>query len=372
MKAISIIPGAGDVHLTDISEPQASLPDQVKIQIIEVGICGTDREEAEGGRADAPKGSKELVIGHEMLGRVVDVGSGVTKVKPGDYTVCTVRRGCGRCMQCLNHRSDMCSTGDYTERGIKESHGFQTEYIVDTERYIVKVPHEIASLGVLTEPLSVAEKAIDEAEKIQAMRLPNSVLSGTTWLKGKKVLVAGVGAIGLLAAFVLRLRGAEVIGLDIVDENTIRPQILKQIGGQYLDGRTLKTTDIDSKCGHIDLIFEATGVAKLGFELIDALGINGIYVMTGIPGGDRPICISGAHLMQQLVLKNQILLGSVNASPEHFQMAVDDLVAFQSRWPEAIGKVITSRINYLQFKDALFKHSEEEIKTVISWNPIEA
>jgi glucose 1-dehydrogenase len=99
-------------------EPSIAAPDDVKVRMIRVGICGTDREEVSGGRAQAPDGQQELVIGHEMLGQVVSVGSSVTRVKPGDYAVFTVRRGCGECPACLMNRADMCQTGRYREREI--------------------------------------------------------------------------------------------------------------------------------------------------------------------------------------------------------------------------------------------------------------
>jgi threonine dehydrogenase-like Zn-dependent dehydrogenase len=93
MKAIAIIPGTAVPRLVERPEPSIATQDEIKIRIIRVGICGTDREEVSGGRAQAPDGQKELVIGHEMLGQVMSVGSSVTRVKSGDYAVFTVRVG---------------------------------------------------------------------------------------------------------------------------------------------------------------------------------------------------------------------------------------------------------------------------------------
>lgn len=369
MKAIAIVPGTTKVSLIDVKEPAITAPDEVKIKVWQVGICGTDREEVSGGRADAPAGKKELVIGHEMFGEVVEVGSHVTKVSKGDYGVFMVRRGCGKCKACLNGRSDMCFTGQYTERGIKGADGFQAEYVVDKEQYLVKVPAEMKEIGVLTEPMSVASKAIDEAMIIQQARL-KEFDDEKNWFNGKKALIAGIGAIGLMAAFALRLRGAKVIGMDIVDEDSLRPQILKKIGGTYVDGRKVPTTDLDEACGESDFIFEATGIAKLQIQLLDALAINGIYVATGIPGGSRPLTIEAGTLLQQLVLKNQVFLGSVNASIHHYQMAVNDLNACLQKWPEPIRTVITEKIPYRQFEKALHQHAADEIKVVVDWmNP---
>ncbi|MGB7843958.1 MAG: glucose 1-dehydrogenase [Salinimicrobium sp.] len=365
MKAISLIPGTTDISLVDVKEPQMNHPKDVKLKVKQVGICGTDREEASGGRADAPLGKKNLVVGHEMFGEVIEVGEDVTGIQVGDFGLFTVRRGCGKCDACNNGRSDMCYTGDYKERGIKELDGFQAEFVVDQEEYFVKVPENIREIGVLTEPMSVAAKALDEALSVQKERLKDFDDIGK-YLQGKKVLVAGIGAIGLLAAFSLRLRGAEVYGLDVVDENSLRPQILKEIGGIYIDGREVQTTNIDIKIGEMDFIFEAAGIAKLQFELIDALGINGIYVATGIPGGNRPVSLDGSNLMRQLVLKNQILLGSVNAGPQHFDMAVADLARSKEKWPKAISRLITRRLPAEDFRLAL-EHSVDEIKVVVEW-----
>ena len=133
MKAIAIVPGTAGSRLVDRPEPPIAAPDDVKVRVIRVGICGTDREEVSGGRAQAPDGQRELVIGHEMLGQVVSVGSSVTSVRPGDHAAFTVRRGCGACPSCLMNRADMCQTGRYRERGIRGLDGYQTEYVVDRD-----------------------------------------------------------------------------------------------------------------------------------------------------------------------------------------------------------------------------------------------
>jgi threonine dehydrogenase-like Zn-dependent dehydrogenase len=367
MKAISIVPQTTNVHLVDIPEPSISAPDEIKLRILEVGICGTDREEAEGGRADAPAGQPELVIGHEMFGQVVEVGQAVTRVLPGDLAVFTVRRGCGKCLPCLMNRSDMCHTGNYLERGIKGLNGYQCETVVDKEQYVVRIPHELVNVGVLCEPLSVAEKAIDEAVRIQVARLPDAP-ARPDWLNGRLCLVAGLGPIGLLAALALRLRGATVFGLDIVDENSTRPQWLEKIGGKYLDGRKIKPDKVDNLVAPMELIFESTGVASLEFNLLDALASNGLYVLTGIPGGNRPLEIPGSQLIRQLVLGNQLLVGSVNAARDHYQMAVDDLAAARLLWGDHVEELITHRYPFTDFMSALGQHPEGEIKVVVEWS----
>jgi threonine dehydrogenase-like Zn-dependent dehydrogenase len=264
------------------------------------------------------------------------------------------------------NRPDMSSTGQYKERGIDGLDGYQTEFVVDREKYVVHVPDELAAIGVLSEPLSVAEKAINESVGVQWSRLPDAPAT-PDWLHGRRCLVAGLGPIGLLAAMALRLRGAEVYGLDIVDADSARPEWLGKIGGTYVDGRQVPADKVDDKLGPMDLIFEATGVASLEFNLLDALAANGVYVLTGLPGGDRPLEIPGAALIRQLVLGNQMMLGSVNAARGHFQMAVDDLGRAQRRWPGHVAALITHRQPYTEYEAALRQHPSGEIKGVVEW-----
>lgn len=368
MKAISLVPGTTTLQLVDRPEPTIIAPDDVKLQVLEVGICGTDREEAAGGRAAAPPGRQELIIGHEMIGRVVDVGPDVATVRAGDYAVLTVRRGCGHCPACAVHRSDMCYSGDYADRGISLQDGYQVEYVVDSERYVVRVPDEIASIGVLCEPMSIAEKAIDEALLIQTARLPDAK-SEDEWLTGKRALVAGLGPVGLLTAFALRLRGANVLGLDVIDADDERAKLLVECGGTYVDGRQESAAALGDHFGQIDLIVEAAGVAHLEFDLLSALGRDGVYVVVGIPGGDRMIDIDGAAIVRSLVLGNQVMLGSVNASRKHFDLAIQDLTGASRRWKGVTERLITHRLPYTQFEEALKTHPPGEIKTILEWAP---
>lgn len=366
MKAIALVPGTTDLRMVDRPEPVVGADDEVKVRVLEVGICGTDREEAAGGRARAADGRTDLIIGHEMLGRVVAVGRSVRRVSPGDLAVVTVRRGCSRCGPCSRGRPDMCRTGDYRERGIWGLDGFQTELVVDREEHVVPVPAELRELGVLTEPLSVAEKAIEEAVTLQAARLPDET-AASTWLGGRRCLVAGLGPIGLLAALALRLRDAEVWGLDIVAPDTARAEVLRALGGRYLDGRQRAARDLAAQVGAMDLVVEATGVPALAFNLLDALALDGLCVLTGIPGGDRPLQVPGAEIVRRLVLGNRIMVGSVNAAPRHFQVAVEDLARARRRWGERLDGLVTHRHPAADFRAALAHGGDEEIKVVLEW-----
>jgi threonine dehydrogenase-like Zn-dependent dehydrogenase len=356
MKAIALVPHTQKINLVDWPEPQITTPTQVKVRVLQVGICGTDREEAAGGRADAPKGEHLLIIGHEVLAEVVQVGQSVKSLKPKDLVVIMVRRPCGECEMCKKGCTDMCQSGHYTERGIKERHGFQAQFVVDEEKYMIKVPPAIRGIAVMTEPTTVVEKAIDHSCRLQVARLPIDP-DPKKWLMGKKVLVAGLGPIGLLASMILRLRGAEVTGIDIVPPKSLRPRILEAMGGLY----TLKAT------GSFDMIVDAAGVPKLDFDLDPLLGTNGVYVVTGVPGDRPPLSVDAAKFLRNLVLENQIIFGSVNAGLAHFKQAVLDLEAADQKWKGVIEQLITSKTPYAQFDQVLQKRKPDEIKAVITW-----
>lgn len=367
MKAIALIPGTKNVHIVEREEPKIQKPSEVKVKVLQVGICGTDREEVAGGRADAPNGEKELVIGHEMLGMIVEAGAEVKKFKKGDLVVIMVRRPCKICGPCKKGCSDMCESGQYTERGIKGRHGFDTEFVTDEEEYLIKVPSSLKNLAVLTEPTTVVEKAIDHACRLQVARLPVDT-DPKGWLSGKLALVAGLGPIGLLAALVLRLRGARVLGLDIVEPHSLRPKILESFGGKYIQGTAANMEEMEKTHGQVDFIIEAAGIPKLDFELIEFLGINGVYVLTGVPGDGHPLSINAAKITKNLVLKNQIMFGSVNAGKEHFKQAVADLEEARVKWPGATEQIITSRTPYTQFSEVLTHRKPDEIKAVLEWS----
>jgi threonine dehydrogenase-like Zn-dependent dehydrogenase len=366
MKSIAIVPGTPGARIVERAEPAVSAPDDVKIRIIRVGICGTDREELAGGRSQAPEGQKELVIGHEMFGQVVSAGSSVTRVKVGDYAVFTVRRRCAECVPCRMGRADMCQTGNYRERGIKGLDGFQSEFVVDQEQYIVQVPAGLESVGVLMEPLSIVEKAIEQVVRLQTVRSPEAATT-PDWLFGRRCLVAGLGPVGLLAAMVLRLRGGEVYGLDVVDSPSARPAWLSGIGGHYVDGRQVPVDQVGKNIGLMDLVLDASGIPSLEFNLLDALALNGAYVLTGIPGGDRPLQIPGAELIRQLVLGNQLMLGSVNAARGHFQMGANDLEQAHLRWGAHLDGLITQHYAPEQFVGSAEQHEPDSIKQVVEW-----
>ena len=161
MKAVAVVPSKKELRLVDHPMPQLSDGNQIKVQTLDVGICGTDREICTFVYGSPPEGDDYLVLGHESLGRVVEVGENVTRLNVGDLVVPSVRRPCSdpNCNPCSKDKQDYCINGQFTERGIKEVHGFMTEFYVDDEKYFTHVPEDLRELAVMAEPLTIAEKA---------------------------------------------------------------------------------------------------------------------------------------------------------------------------------------------------------------------
>src|SRR5438094_3441545 len=210
MKAIAVFPGRREVKLIEQEPPTLGAPTDVRLRMLDVGVCGTDREICAFQYGTPPAGSEHLVIGHESLGEVVEVGSAVSRVKPGDLVITMVRRPCLHedCMACRAGRQDFCYTGDFSERGIKGLHGFMTETVVDDERYMHVVPRALRDVAVLVEPLTIAEKALIQVDQVQ-QRLPwiCAVEPGKARQTCHRAVVIGAGPVGLLGAMALTARG---------------------------------------------------------------------------------------------------------------------------------------------------------------------
>ena len=346
MKAVAVFPRTKEVRVIEHEVPRMAEPDQVKLRILDIGLCGTDKEICAFAYGTPPAGSDYLVIGHESLGEVIEVGPAASRVNVGDLVVTTVRRPCPHpeCRPCRAGYPDFCITGDYTERGIKGAHGFMTEEVVDHERYMHVVPPELRDVAVLTEPLTIAEKAANQARQI-VDRLP--------WLKrdlqeearrhNPTAVVLGAGPVGLLGAMKLMAAGWQTFVYALAPAPNPSSDIVEAIGGQYGSQGRIAVEKQKALFGHIHLIYEATGVSRLAFEAWKLLGPNSVFIFTGVPSLKGPIEVDTDLLMRNIVLKNQIIFGTVNASSEHFDEAIKDIGVFHQRWPGALGALITSR-----------------------------
>lgn len=368
MKAIAVVPGKREFGLVQQEEPEISSPSQVKLRMLEIGICGTDKEICAFQYGTPPAGSERLVIGHESLGEVIEAGPAVTQVKRGDLVVPMVRRPCPHehCLACRSGRQDFCFTGDFKERGIKEAHGFMTEFIVDDERYMNPVPRDLREVAVLVEPLTIAEKALAQVWQVQ-QRLPWScpVTLGKERAYCHTGVVLGAGPVGLLGAMALIANGFKTYVYSREPERSAKASLVASMGAIYVSAETHSVPQLAERVGNIDLVYEAVGASQTAFEVMKFLGTNSIFVFTGVPGRKAPIEVDTDLIMRNLVLKNQVVFGTVNAGRETFEAATRDIGLFMKRSPEALRALITGRFPIEAHRDLLLGRAPG-IKNVIS------
>ena len=368
MQAVGVVPGQRDVRLMEHEAPKVSAANHVKIRSLEVGVCGTDREICTFVYGSPPTGFEYLVLGHESLGEVTEVGSAVSRFKPGDLVVPSVRRPCphAHCLACREDKQDFCYTGDFTERGIKMTHGFLTEYYVDEEKYLTYVPPGLREVAVLVEPLTVAEKGLAQVRKVQ-QRLP--------WVapktppdqigKGKQAVVLGAGPVGILGAMLLLVNGFKTYVYSRSQAPNPKSELVDSLGAKYISCEVESVDQLAERVGDIDLVYEAVGTAKISYDVLRVLGMNGVYVFTGIPAPKPPVPIDADLIMRNLVLKNQVVVGTVNADREAFAGAIRDLGVFLKRWPTALRSLITGRYKIDQYRELLLGKASG-IKNVIA------
>ena len=349
MKAIAVFPGKpNSVHLEDLRKPSLDeIPNGrgVLVKVIRVGVDGTDKEINAAEYGQAPDGYNFLVIGHESFGQVEAVGPNVTEFKPGDYVVATVRRP-GHSIYDLIGTYDMTTDDTYYERGINLRHGYLTEYYVDDPEYIVKIPQGLKRVGVLLEPTTVVEKGIAQAYEIQR-RL-------RVW-RPKRAAVLGAGTIGLLATLALRLRGIEVITLGKTKKPYLNSDLIEALGARYASTDDLPVIQAGKEFGGFDIIFEATGYSPIVFEAMQAVAKNGVLVLSSVTGGDRKVEVAADKINLDFVLGNKVMVGTVNANREYFEIGVKDIAQAEAEYPGWLERLLTHPVKGLENYGELFE-----------------
>ena len=341
MKAVAVFPGKPDsMHLATMPKPTVGeIADGrgVLVKVLRVGVDGTDKEINAAEYGAAPPGYDFLVTGHESFGRVEEVGPNVTELQPGDYVVATVRRP-GSSIYDRIGTYDMTTDDVYFERGINLRHGYLTEYYVDDPEYIVKVPPALREVAVLLEPTTVVEKGIAQAYEIQR-RL-------RVW-RPRRAAVMGAGTIGLLAALALRLRGLEVTVFGRTAKPYLNSDLIEALGARYESTADVSILDGAARFGPFDLIFEATGASPVVFESMQALGKNGVLVLSSVTGGDRRIEVPADRINLEFVLGNKVMVGTVNANREYFEMGVKDMAHAEAQYAGWLKQLLTHPVEGL-------------------------
>jgi glucose 1-dehydrogenase len=346
MRALTVIPlQAGSAAVIDMPDPEPG-PGELLVEGIALGVCGTDREIIDGDYGWAPPGEERLVLGHESLGRVREAPAG-SGFAAGDLVVGIVRRPDPvPCPACARGEFDFCRNGRYTERGIKERHGYGSELWTVEADYAIKLDPALEPIGMLMEPTTILAKAWDQIERI----------GSRAYFEPERVLVTGAGPIGLLAAMLGVQRGLEV---HVLDRNTDgpKPDRVAELGAHY------HATDVATVAKELppDIIVEATGAEQVVAEAMAHNAAFGIVCLTGVSPAGRPLTVDLGALNRDIVLENDVVFGTVNANRHHYQLAAEALAKADRGWLE---RLISRRVPLEDFEQAV-ERQPDDIKVVL-------
>jgi len=348
MRALTVAPGiANSARVEDVADPPAS-DGAIVVRTLALGVCGTDREIVCGHFGLAPPGETRLVIGHESLG-VVQEAPPDCGVRAGDHVVGIVRRPDPvPCASCAIGEWDMCRNGRYTERGIKERHGFGSQFFRIEPEFVVKVDAALGVTGVLLEPASVVAKAWDHTERIGRR---------TRAWQPKTLLVTGAGPVGLLAALMGAQRGLEVHVLDH-HEHRAKRELIRRLGGSYHVG-TL--ADVRLKP---DIVMECSGAPGVVRDVLGSTAASGIVCLIGITEPGYGFDVDLGALNRAMVLDNSTVFGTVNANRLHYDIAGEVLRRADKTWLEAM---ITRHERIEQWTRSLQRHPDD-IKVIVDFS----
>jgi glucose 1-dehydrogenase len=348
MRALTVAPGiANSARVEDVADPPAS-DGAIVVRTLALGVCGTDREIVCGHFGLAPPGETRLVIGHESLGVVQQAPPGCG-VSAGDHVVGIVRRPDPvPCASCAVGEWDMCRNGRYTERGIKERHGFGSQFFRIEPEFAIRVDASLGITAVLLEPASVVAKAWDHTERIGRR--------ARSW-QPKTLLVTGAGPVGLLAALIGAERGLEIHVLDH-HEHRAKRELVRRLGGSYHVGTV---ADMRLKP---DIVMECSGAPAVVHDVLGNTAASGIICLVGITEPGHGFDVDLGALNRTMVLDNGTVFGTVNANRLHYDMAAETLRKADKSWLDAM---ITRREPIEHWTRSLQRHPDD-IKVIVDFS----
>lgn len=361
MFAISAIPGNNQATLVPPPAMRALMPGEIVCQTLELGVCGTDREILLSETPAVPPGEKHLVLGHECLARVVELGPDAGKgLSVGDLVVPVVRRP----VPGATRRVDMLDFTQCTERGIYLEHGFGSPRFIDRAEYVYKVPSSIANIAIFAEPLAVSEKGVNEAFILQQARLGSHEWTGSNL---PRVLVTGLGPIGFASVLAVRARGwdATIAGRD--DASSFRAQLAQSFGAHYLKMTPEYWETVDPTKHGFDLCLECTGSEDVMADAARALAPCGIMVWLGCSRVPKAGHHNMARMMRDGLIRNHLHVGSVNSAPRDFVDALAHLEILQKSHSAELQRMITARVKPEDSLPQYVGRQSQGIKTVIQF-----
>ncbi len=263
MKAAFLIE-KNKIEIREIENPKIKNEDEVLVKIKSVGVCGSDIHYYKEGRIGDFIVKEPLILGHESSGIIEEVGKSVKDLKVGDRVAIEPGIPCRKCSYCKEGRYNLCA--DVKFFATPPINGTFCEYIVHPSDFLYKLPENISfDEATLIEPFSVG---------IHACNLINL-------RPGEKILISGLGPVGLLSGLSAKLNGAIVYGIE---KNKKRIEIAEKIGFEYVfDTEKIEIKEIKNNIEEkFDVIFECSGNSFLIEETINWVKRGGRIVFIGM------------------------------------------------------------------------------------------
>ena len=267
----AVFHGPHDVRIENVPDPAAPAPGEVVLEVIRAAICGTDAAEWDHGPVLCRPG---VVLGHEFVGRVVELGSDVTTLRVGDRVVSGAGISCGRCRWCLLHRTNLCA--EYRTLGLQVDGGL-AEHVVSPAAICRTVPEACDDdAAAMTQPLAVALHA----------------LSRVALSSEDAVAVIGTGGIGSFIVAGASRRAAEgrVVAIDLDDGRLATAAALGAGETANASGRDLAELLLELTDGvGFDVVIEASGAPHAPAAAIAGTRRGGRVLLVGLHGAPRPL-----------------------------------------------------------------------------------
>ncbi|ROQ52626.1 2-desacetyl-2-hydroxyethyl bacteriochlorophyllide A dehydrogenase [Rathayibacter sp. PhB152] len=325
MRAV-VLDGKGSIDVTELPDPVAG-SGEVVIAPEVVGICGTDIHLASG---DYPTGTFPVVPGHEFAGTIVQVGPDVDGFSVGDRVCVDPNVACGHCDQCVAGATNLCR--NLVPIGVT-SNGAVAELVSVPVGVVFALPEGIDwTTGALIEPLACVLHALDRVDSVS----------------GQRVLIYGAGSIGLLAAALVRARGASTI--DVVEPSPVRRQAALEFGVDAVFAPGERATECD-----IDLVIEASGHPTAVSDALVRLAERGTLLQMGVVSPTASIDLFPYDLFDR-ELK---IIGSQSLATS-YPAAVEDITSL----PELAERMVTHTFGLAEYAEALAAASSESARKV--------
>jgi 2-desacetyl-2-hydroxyethyl bacteriochlorophyllide A dehydrogenase len=333
------------IEVAEIDEPGVT-HGTVKVRVERCGICGTDLVAR---TSPNPRWAVGSVLGHEIVGTVVEIGEGVSGWKEGDRVALYHGSPCGACEMCTSGRDYLCLDHLDAALGHGVAQGGYAEHIVVGPNLLHRIPDGLSfDQAGITEPLAIAFHGVNKS----------------TAKAGDAVCILGAGPIGAMTAAALKARG--VTDIVFVDPNPARRALVAASGYHAVDLAAVKEKG-PAALGERQptAIFECTGHVEAAGLAVDLIAYNGRIILQGVP--KAPVLISQYSIVQ----KEVEIVGSASCTQEEMEEAIGHLAAGRVRAEDIVTAVVPLDEADAMF-DALLDPAGDQLKVLIAPNMLRA